>query len=403
MALELPPRAELLEYLLSFDLFEQLGNVEEGVGYARHHVDRFVKTLEWIPKIAKPVRVLELGASPYFMSVLVMKYLGYDVTPANFFGDYGEQFDHSHSMVVTSKRFGESYVFAYRTFNVESERFPYRDGEFDLVLCCEILEHLARSPGHLLREAHRVLKPGGRVLISTPNAIRIENVVKLLRGENVYPAYSGYGVYGRHNREYTPWELGELLKANHFEPDVIVDDAYPHGALHRFATKFGSLRRRRDNLFAIGTRIGSTVERHPEWLVEHRFGAPRARTTYVIMGDEEHDQLAGGWSDFEYGPPGVRWIEREARVWLKPNGNEVRVGFRAERATRAVRGRILVNGEVAAEFELAADRAHEVIAPLPARALELIQSGAIHFYDVAIQVDERSERSLAIEKLGLLA
>ncbi|MEQ1893829.1 MAG: hypothetical protein ABL998_14915, partial [Planctomycetota bacterium] len=106
-----PPRDEVLQYLLSFDLYEQIGNQEEGIGYATHHVDRFLKTLQYIPRIQGPVRMLELGASPYFMSFLIMKYLGYEITPANYFGDYGEKISGPHKMTVSSKRYGESYTF----------------------------------------------------------------------------------------------------------------------------------------------------------------------------------------------------------------------------------------------------------------------------------------------------
>jgi hypothetical protein len=41
-------------------------------------------------------------------------------------------------------------------------------------------------------------------------------VRKIIAGENVYDPYSGYGPYGRHNREYTPQDLFSLLTANGF-------------------------------------------------------------------------------------------------------------------------------------------------------------------------------------------
>lgn len=43
------------------------------------------------------------------------------------------------------------------------------DGSFDLVTLVEVLEHLA-DPGALLRECRRILRPGGIVLVTTPNA-----------------------------------------------------------------------------------------------------------------------------------------------------------------------------------------------------------------------------------------
>jgi len=44
---------------------------------------------------------------------------------------------------------------------------PFEDGEFDLVLCAETLEHV-RDVQLLLSEARRVLRPGGTLAITTP-------------------------------------------------------------------------------------------------------------------------------------------------------------------------------------------------------------------------------------------
>src|SRR5207302_6079645 len=82
---------------------------------------------------------------------------------------------------------------------------------FDAVLFCEVLEHLLEDPFRPLREIQRVLKRGGALILTTPNATRLENVARLLAGENIYDPYSAYGPYGRHNREYTLKELRRLL------------------------------------------------------------------------------------------------------------------------------------------------------------------------------------------------
>jgi hypothetical protein len=52
--------------------------------------------------------------------------------------------------------------------------------------------------------------------LTTPNVARLDNVRKIIAGENIYDPYSGYGPYGRHNREYTPQDLFQLLSANGF-------------------------------------------------------------------------------------------------------------------------------------------------------------------------------------------
>lgn len=45
---------------------------------------------------------------------------------------------------------------------------PYREGTFDIVIACNVLEHL-EAPGLVFKEVYRVLKRGGRYFIKTPN------------------------------------------------------------------------------------------------------------------------------------------------------------------------------------------------------------------------------------------
>lgn len=45
-------------------------------------------------------------------------------------------------------------------------RMPFPDGAFEMVLCTEMLEHV-HSPKEAIREMFRVLKPGGRIVLTT--------------------------------------------------------------------------------------------------------------------------------------------------------------------------------------------------------------------------------------------
>ncbi len=44
--------------------------------------------------------------------------------------------------------------------DVEAQPLPYRDGAFDTVLLCEVIEHFVADPVFALGEIHRVLAPG---------------------------------------------------------------------------------------------------------------------------------------------------------------------------------------------------------------------------------------------------
>jgi SAM-dependent methyltransferase len=46
--------------------------------------------------------------------------------------------------------------------------WPYLDSSFDVIIGAEIIEHVV-NPDNLLREAHRLLKPSGYLVLTTPN------------------------------------------------------------------------------------------------------------------------------------------------------------------------------------------------------------------------------------------
>jgi SAM-dependent methyltransferase len=47
------------------------------------------------------------------------------------------------------------------------EQMPLASGQFDLVICTQVLEYVP-EPGTVIAEIHRVLKPGGCLLLSVP-------------------------------------------------------------------------------------------------------------------------------------------------------------------------------------------------------------------------------------------
>jgi len=49
--------------------------------------------------------------------------------------------------------------------------YPFKDGSADVVLASHVLEHLDR-PFEVMREIHRILKPGGKAIIKVPHFSR---------------------------------------------------------------------------------------------------------------------------------------------------------------------------------------------------------------------------------------
>jgi SAM-dependent methyltransferase len=267
---------EIMEYLGSFDL--PGFNPVERKNYLDFSLDRFLKTLELFPDgINKNSRVLELGASPYFMSMLIEKNYKCKLDLANYFGE--ERFAGTKETLV-SETSGEKHVMAFKHFNVEKEEFPYPKNSYDLVIFCEIIEHLTVDPVHSLVQINRLLKKGGHMIITTPNVLRYENVVKLLLGKNVHDHYSGYGAYGRHNREYTPEELKLLVEALGFSVSKLytkvtgsINIEGPSIKKFRGLIQLLTTKNRGSNIFLLARKEAETDPVYPRWLFES-MGAP---------------------------------------------------------------------------------------------------------------------------------
>jgi 2-polyprenyl-3-methyl-5-hydroxy-6-metoxy-1,4-benzoquinol methylase len=76
-----------------------------------------------------------------------------------------------------------------------NDPLPSADGEYDAVVSTEVIEHL-ENPRAVFRELARVLRPGGRLLLTTPNQESVRSLLSLLvRGHYVdfldssYPAH----------------------------------------------------------------------------------------------------------------------------------------------------------------------------------------------------------------------
>ena len=63
--------------------------------------------------------------------------------------------------------------------NLNQEGLPYPDQTFDVVTATEVVEHLEHYR-ETLREIHRVLKPGGVAILSTPNILNLNSRLRFL-------------------------------------------------------------------------------------------------------------------------------------------------------------------------------------------------------------------------------
>ncbi len=121
---------------------------EDFTGYMREALDALCA--DGVPK-----KILDLPAGlGQFTDAL--KRAGHEVTPADI------------------NRHRDDYVNADMT-----ARLPFPDAGFDAAACLEGIEHMV-DPLHLLSELMRVVRPGGRVVISTPNVMNYYSRLRFL-------------------------------------------------------------------------------------------------------------------------------------------------------------------------------------------------------------------------------
>lgn len=261
---------ELFEFVTSVRVAD--APEQEMRAYGTHDFRRFVYTLGLVSGLEG--KCLELGANPYFTTMLLERFTKLELSLANYFGSFPAGL-HTQDVAYANADNGSrgTKTYSYQHFNVENDSFPYAEGEFDVVIFAEIIEHLLNDPCKVLREIKRVLKPSGTLIVTTPNVARLENVARLISGENVYDPYSGYGPYGRHNREYNRHELVTLLQfegfdvTEHFTADVHENRAAAFANLNHLKDK---LKFRKDDLgqylFLKVTNTSRTSEKVPSWL-----------------------------------------------------------------------------------------------------------------------------------------
>ena len=255
-----PDEQEIVDYILSFI---DDPNDEE---YVRLHMRRFIATLQRIPPAQRTsARALELG-SYVQLTPAIKKYSGYSEVYCADFWNASVKLEYCE---VWQNKGDERHKFELRNFDAEREPFPYPDAHFQLVLCCEMLEHLTHDPMHTLWEANRVLEDGGYLLLTTPNITSARAIEGLLTGYAPY-LMSQYNVEyppGQHHREYAPREVRLALEAAGFTIlELETEDVWlrTNPAIIELLEKMQMpTEMRGDNIFALARKSSAPVERYP--------------------------------------------------------------------------------------------------------------------------------------------
>lgn len=200
------------------DFYLVLGDDVESAGHANYvlkHRHEYIRTVRDVLKHCPPgqggVKVLEIGAF-FGVVCIALASLGYEVTAS----DIPEYIEHPEQ-VERYKKYG------IRTKGVRLEGFilPFADEEFDVIIMCEVLEHLNFNPLPLLKEINRIGAPGSVFYLALPNIASIYNRRRLVSGQSIGIEVAEFFmqldpkdslVANGHWREYTAGEIRQMLE-----------------------------------------------------------------------------------------------------------------------------------------------------------------------------------------------
>lgn len=152
--------------------------------------------------------------------------------------------------------------------NLEDTPLPVEDETFDYVLCTEVIEHMEKDPMFMMSEINRVLKPGGTLVLTTPNVVSTHGVNAMLENKEpyFYMHYRAAGTLDRHNYEYTLWSVSQVLRAAGFKGKGWTEDTFGApdlGNVMRLRAAGYPMQHVGDNIFCVSKKEGPVVNRFP--------------------------------------------------------------------------------------------------------------------------------------------
>src|SRR5882757_7971843 len=115
--------------------------------------------LKWV----KGPEVLDVGCTGHFVNIGSPQWL-HGRLREKFPSVSGIDISEANAAILRESGFDKIYVQSAETFELSNK--------FDTIVAGELIEHLA-NPGLFLRQARAHLKPGGRLVLTTPNAFSL--------------------------------------------------------------------------------------------------------------------------------------------------------------------------------------------------------------------------------------
>lgn len=150
--------------VMSIDEFCENLEGSTDVAYLKDHYFRFCKTKKLAYQQWKWNRadILDVGAHWLHQSVLYALD-GHNVTAADFSNPLDDP-----GVKKTAERH-DINLLVYEDLSSEGVFDQLETDSMDIILFCEIIEHITFNPLAMWKAIHRVLRPGGRIIVTTPN------------------------------------------------------------------------------------------------------------------------------------------------------------------------------------------------------------------------------------------
>lgn len=220
----------------AYDRLIVAGEFQEPPDYYPRYRNRYEHLMARYASITgdAPVDVCEIGGGQH--ALLASALWGDRATVGDLYGPHHE---HLRRQGVTTLR-----------FDLANDACPF-EAEFDRLFLCEVIAHVIVPPHVYLEGLRRALRPGGKIIISTPNQQRLRNLVMFLAGKDPWGYFakpSGdtfYGMFLDFSRDHLVWQL-ETAGFRDIQTELV---EYGHRATTRAAR--------------IGNALGRPLQRIP--------------------------------------------------------------------------------------------------------------------------------------------
>lgn len=142
--------------------------------------------------------------------------------------------DTSKSNVIKANKRG-----IIATVGDASEKLPFSSETFDIILMGELIEHMF-DPDFLLKEANRILKSNGTLILTFPNLSSLANRLRILLGYDLmHFDVSLKNRHGGHIRCFNAYNIKIILNDNNFLVKKIYGSSVSINPFRRTNSNFG--------------------------------------------------------------------------------------------------------------------------------------------------------------------